>query len=179
MKRAKKGSLQLSINSIVILILAITMIGLGLSFIKGIFGGTVEKLKGIETQLEEEERKQLLDSQQEITFLSSRIKVEGREKAMSFAIRNVQAEDLTFDISTSCNSALSSVARAAHGPNYENLAFETYNERFIEGTKADVLPMVVKVNPGSEPTIYSCVMEITPQGSTEIITKRFEVEYSK
>ena len=57
--KKKRGSLQLSINAIVILILAITMLGLGLSFIKGIFGGTVEKLKGIEKQLAEEERKTL------------------------------------------------------------------------------------------------------------------------
>ena len=34
----KKGSLNLSVNAIVILILAITMLGLGLGFVKGMFG---------------------------------------------------------------------------------------------------------------------------------------------
>ena len=34
----KKGSLELSVNAIVILILAITMLGLGLGFMKGMFG---------------------------------------------------------------------------------------------------------------------------------------------
>ena len=33
----KKGSLELSINAIVILIMAITMLGLGLGFMKGLF----------------------------------------------------------------------------------------------------------------------------------------------
>ena len=36
-KRRKKASLELSINSIVILILAITMLGLGLTFMRGLF----------------------------------------------------------------------------------------------------------------------------------------------
>jgi len=34
----KKGSLELSVNAIVVLILAITMLGLGLGFMKGMFG---------------------------------------------------------------------------------------------------------------------------------------------
>lgn len=37
LKDNKKGALELSINAIVILILAITMLGLGLTFIRGIF----------------------------------------------------------------------------------------------------------------------------------------------
>ncbi len=37
MRRTKKGSLNLSINAIVVLILAIAMLGLGLGFIRGIF----------------------------------------------------------------------------------------------------------------------------------------------
>ena len=42
----KKGSLTLSINAIVVLILAITMLGLGLSFMRNIFGGATEEFTG-------------------------------------------------------------------------------------------------------------------------------------
>lgn len=40
----RKGSLNLSINAIVVLILAITMLGLGLGFIRNIFGGASAKI---------------------------------------------------------------------------------------------------------------------------------------
>ena len=39
---SKKGSLNLSINAIVVLILAITMLGLGLGFMKTMFGKVSE-----------------------------------------------------------------------------------------------------------------------------------------
>ena len=42
----KKADLSLSINTIVILILAITVMGLGLTFIRGLFKGAQEKLGG-------------------------------------------------------------------------------------------------------------------------------------
>ena len=42
----KKADLSLSINAIVILILAITVMGLGLTFIRGLFKGATEKLGG-------------------------------------------------------------------------------------------------------------------------------------
>ena len=37
---AKKGAFQLSVNAIVVLILAIVLLGLGLGFVKGMFGKT-------------------------------------------------------------------------------------------------------------------------------------------
>src|SRR3989344_2188730 len=40
---SKKGDLSLSINAIVILILAITMLGLGLTFMRGLFKNITEK----------------------------------------------------------------------------------------------------------------------------------------
>jgi hypothetical protein len=39
--RSKKGGMELSINTIVILILAITMLGLGLTFIRGMMQKSV------------------------------------------------------------------------------------------------------------------------------------------
>ncbi len=44
--KSKKGSLELSINAIVILVLAITLLGLGLTFIRGLFGKATDKLGG-------------------------------------------------------------------------------------------------------------------------------------
>lgn len=49
----KKAALELSVNAIVILILAITMLGLGLGFVRGMFGktsGQFEELIGAEQE---------------------------------------------------------------------------------------------------------------------------------
>lgn len=49
----KKGALELSINAIVILIIAITMLGLGLGFVRGMFGkasGQFDELTGAEPE---------------------------------------------------------------------------------------------------------------------------------
>ena len=175
-KRTKKGSLQLSINAIVILILAITMLGLGLSFIKGIFGGTVEKLKGIQTQLAEEERKQLQESAEEITFLTTRIAVSGREKAINFALRNVLGDDTKFGISTACSDSLEGTPE-----DMTKIVFKTYEFRTLDATKSDVLPMVIEIGAGTTPTIYSCEMTITNEDEQGTIyaTKRFEIDYKK
>jgi hypothetical protein len=41
----KKGSMELSVNSIVILIMAITMLGIGIAFMNGMFGSLSTKLE--------------------------------------------------------------------------------------------------------------------------------------
>ena len=93
-QHSKKGSLSLSINAIVVLILAITMLGLGLAFIRGLFGGAVGKLQEIYAGLSEEDKKTLEASQEEISFLQSDIKVSGREVTTPFAIRNIRADKI-------------------------------------------------------------------------------------
>ena len=45
--RQKKGALNLSINAIVILILAITMLGLGLAFMRNIFGSATKEFEEV------------------------------------------------------------------------------------------------------------------------------------
>lgn len=183
----RKGALELSINAVVILILAITMLGLGLGFIRGLFGGTVEKFAEIGEQLEEEQRTTLLESASEVTFLTSNIKVKGREKSVSFAIRNNRPNDLTFAVKSgmTCFDAIGSGADPSH------ITFETYETRTIEGGKSDVLPLVISVNAAAEATTYSCRLvlvtgaapdpddpDATPTGEV-YATKNFEVEYVK
>ena len=50
----KKASLNLSVNAIVVLILAITMLGLGLGFMKSTFGGVTEQFEQVSGDLEKQ-----------------------------------------------------------------------------------------------------------------------------
>jgi hypothetical protein len=45
MRLNRKGSMELSVNSIVILIMAITMLGIGIAFMNGMFGSLSTKLE--------------------------------------------------------------------------------------------------------------------------------------
>jgi len=74
MKFTKKASLNLSINAIVILILAITMLGLGLAFMRNIFGKATEEFQEVSGTV----KKQMIDQMKESTKIVdlSRPKVE-------------------------------------------------------------------------------------------------------
>ena len=50
----RKAALQLSINAIVVLILAITILGLGLGFIKGQFGALEKQFAGVSSEIKSE-----------------------------------------------------------------------------------------------------------------------------
>jgi hypothetical protein len=59
--RNKKGDLSLSINAIVILILAITMLGLGLAFMRNIFGSATKEFEEVGGTV----KKQMIDQMKE------------------------------------------------------------------------------------------------------------------
>ena len=59
MHKMRKGSLDLSINSIVVLILAVTLLSLGLTFINRSFGGATEQLEKSLQGISEDRKTQL------------------------------------------------------------------------------------------------------------------------
>ncbi len=61
MRRNKKAGLNLSINAIVVLILAITMLGLGLSFMRNIFGSATKEFEEVGGTV----KKQMIDQMKE------------------------------------------------------------------------------------------------------------------
>ena len=47
MRNGKKGAIELSTNAIVVLILAVVMLGLGLGFVRGLFGKATQNIESI------------------------------------------------------------------------------------------------------------------------------------
>ncbi|MCF7860698.1 hypothetical protein K9M79_00510 [Candidatus Woesearchaeota archaeon] len=100
MAYSKKGSLNLSINAIVVLILAITMLGLGLTFITKIFGqatgGLGDAFEGIDKQ-----RVEKLENtcDQEVCLEKSKIELQkGKETDLYILFNNALSSDVTFDL---------------------------------------------------------------------------------
>lgn len=100
----RKGSLNLSINAIVVLILAITMLGLGLGFIRNIFGGASGK---IAQALESTSLKNPADSSNPLTIDDKITMKRTAEKEIEVGFYNTDFEaqpTVTLDI-TGCSTS--------------------------------------------------------------------------
>ena len=84
----KKASLNLSVNAIVVLILAITMLGLGLGFMKNTFGGVTEQFEQVSGDLEKQLVQELESKGAPATFSVYSIDIGKSEtKNMFFAVK--------------------------------------------------------------------------------------------
>ena len=171
-RKVKLGSLQLSIEAIVVLIIAITVLGLGLSFIRKLFTGTTEKLAGISDQLSEEDRRGLEQSQQEISLLTSDLKVAGKDLDLNFAIRNNRKDEVTFQLQDNSKAALERAfycydlisddtgARDSLKGEGKFIRFDTFPSIAVKAGKSQVIPLKVTVDADAPTTVYQCRLDL-------------------
>ncbi len=96
----KKASLEMSIQAIVIVVLAMTLLGLGLGFIRGMFKG----ITGVQEQITEDVRakigRQLIDTQEKVAFPRSEITIKrGDSVVVDVGIRNKENAELVYRMS--------------------------------------------------------------------------------
>jgi hypothetical protein len=99
----RKGSLQLSINAIVILIMAIAMLGVGIFFINTVVKGELGTITGLSGDVKDQIKSQLQQSGEKI-FLSGVSSGElvigqNKEQTISVVIMNQQTSAAGFNIS--------------------------------------------------------------------------------
>ncbi|MCB9362760.1 hypothetical protein H6504_04950 [Candidatus Woesearchaeota archaeon] len=105
---SKKASLQLSINAIVVLILAITLLGLGLGFVKTLFGSTTENFENMNQELKTDMIEQLEQSGSLMTLKQTKFEVEsGKPVNFYYGLRNTESVGQCFYVQFYCNQALS------------------------------------------------------------------------
>tara|TARA_Y100000310_G_scaffold82580_1_gene79184 strand:- start:236 stop:589 length:354 start_codon:yes stop_codon:yes gene_type:complete len=80
----KKASLNLSINAIVILILAITMLGLGLAFMRNIFGQATGEFSEISGEVQKQMIGQMKSTQKIVDLSGAVYDIEPGEKKMAY-----------------------------------------------------------------------------------------------
>lgn len=170
----KKASLNLSINAIVVLILAIMMLGISMVVINSLFGGTTARLQNMMGDLDESVKEELQVSDDRITLSSKNIEVsKGKETNIFFAIKNdleASTGTGTFDLEEKlyCIQAVDASADP------KNIRFETYAEMDIESGSSVVLPLTIKPTSSAVSTTYRCYAEICMPGeeeSTEITSE--------
>jgi len=159
----KKADLSLSINAIVLLILAITMLGLGLAFIRGQFGRVTGELGKISDSLSAERKAELERSLDRITLTSDELSIKRGTKTDTFyAVRNNLDSDEDFDVDTfACDDAIDAAA------DYVNdIVFQSLATRSLGAGSSIALPLIIQIDAGAVPTVYSCSLTI-PHPDTE------------
>ncbi len=155
--RSKKGALELSINAIVVLILAITMLSLGLAFMKGLFKKTTGQLEQVGEDIKNQMIEQLRTSSAKLTLNQEDITMKkGEEKDVYFAIKNVDESSEPFSMEVECPTHLGDAELL------KPVVFD--KSRSLEKGEIDVQKMKISVQPTSKSTTHSCELSISRGG---------------
>ena len=86
---SKKASLEISIRAIVIVVLAMTLLGLGLAFIKGMFGNITKLSEGTFGKIEEQLQSDLVTSNEQLVFSQTKVSIErGKSSLLGWGLKN-------------------------------------------------------------------------------------------
>ncbi|MDO8509427.1 MAG: hypothetical protein Q7S27_07135 [Nanoarchaeota archaeon] len=89
----KKGAVELSIGTVVIIVLAMTMLILGLVLIRGIFRGATENVDDINEKVKEEIKNLFVDDSErailKLTESTAKVK-QGSEFGVAFGVKNTE-----------------------------------------------------------------------------------------
>jgi hypothetical protein len=95
----KKAALELSINAIVIVILAMTLLGLGLGFVKKIMDNAIDLSDGSFSKMKDKLQQDLMETGERLVFSQSEIKLEkGKASLQGFGLKNVLDAPLQYGI---------------------------------------------------------------------------------
>lgn len=93
----KKGSLEISIQAIVIVVLAMTVLGLGLGFIKGMFGDITTVSRGTFDKIADQLQKDLVSSNEKLVFSQTKVNLErGKSILLGWGIKNEGNQKLNY-----------------------------------------------------------------------------------
>lgn len=104
MLKQKKAAFEMSITTIVILVIAMTMLVLGLVLVRSVFKGATENVLNINEKVKGEIDKLFGEEDQKYAvYLSQRKAVvkQGDDFGVAFAIKNIEREQKTFGYTTS------------------------------------------------------------------------------
>lgn len=179
----KKAALELSINAIVVLILAITILGLGLGFIKKQFSGLGEQFESVSAEMKGEIIEKIRSSGELLVFNMVEIDAQiGKPTVLYVGIKNTGAETTCFKTYIECMSALKgdcSVANpgqkmsvggaslAGEVPTAGDNWFEMFEEVDIEGNDVGVYPITLQIPGKVRPDTYLLKFEVFKAESGE------------
>src|SRR3989338_2672348 len=95
--KSRRASLEISIQAIVIVVLAMTLLGLGLTFVKRMFGNIEIVSTGTFEKIQEQLQRDLVNSDEKLVFSQTKITMErGGEKLFGWGIKNIGSSKLDY-----------------------------------------------------------------------------------
>jgi hypothetical protein len=190
--KKKKADLSLSVNAIVILVLAITMLSLGLMFINNIFGGVLDKFKNVNKQMEEQLIERLKTSSERLVIEQQSFDVKkGSRTKFHYGLKNDLGDAQNFEIINKDNpnpisrsgewdeqnSAVTCYDRGGMTDD-ENINIEFIGNENLRVKAGDQLIRLLemRVSSGAQSGFYSCSMVIKNE---EPGAAGSEVEYAR
>ncbi len=203
MRYKKKGSLNLSINAIVVLILAVTMLGLGLGFMKTMFGKATEQFGEVSGSMKQQIIDEIKSSNEKLALNVFDVELKrGDSKKIYFGLKNVLPTSDVFNVLPDTNPGLiildGSIDTSYDGStiqcytNYEGddydgtaggdpiedqIQFKTAQSISISAGETKVISMNIIPTSDAKLTTYSCAIYIDDpvNPGKEYARKDFEI----
>ena len=159
----KKASLNLSINAIVVIILAITMLGLGLGFMRNTFGGVSDQFKTVSEQMKQEMIESLRGSTEGVKLSAYEVSVpRGGESTIYIGVKNSGTGDCTHDFTT-----LPTIGDGIGTGDEGGSQVLTPVGIDIRAGGIEVFPMKITIDGAADPDTYPVTMELDGDCSSE------------
>lgn len=164
----KRGSLSLSINAIVVLIMAITMLGIGLAFMRNSMGKTMKQFENVNEDIKSEMIKELQSSSSRLAFKGEDVKFKaGEKREMYFGLKNDGSASATYTIDIGCTESMSQPEGIAEGACSEDskgdctkISASTFDEITVEPNKVVVGKIVINIGATTNADTYSCKLSV-------------------
>jgi hypothetical protein len=170
----KRGSLQLSINAIVVLILAITMLGLGLAFMRSSFFEVISQFEDVSAEVQKDMLDRLQQSPENIVLDRYEIEVnQGDKKEIYLALRNdlgMQADfhiDKEKESSKTCgeNEPTTHCCIAVGDSNCTDITLKTFSRITLIDGESKVLKVIFQVGPRADKDTYKVPIRVVASGA--------------
>jgi type II secretory pathway pseudopilin PulG len=184
--RHKKADLSLSINAIVILILAITMLGLGLAFMRNIFGKATEEFQEVGGTVKKQMIDQMKESDKIVELSRPKIELKAGETTQIFMGFKNEGGSTTSAKYFLINSTSSRIPTSLGGKDFCNLTYTT-NQKYqvylefknspttVQSGEVVVLPINVKSTSDAYPDTCFYELEVLYSDSVATISSNKKI----
>lgn len=187
MIRKKRGALQLSINAIVVLILAITMLGLGLAFMRNIFGSATSEFEEVGGTVKKQMIEQMKSSEYPVDLSRQKVNIKaGDTQQLFIGFKNAGNSPIDFEIDIGSSSTYPLSGTDTCNFDSAGAVKEIYLQFKKSPTnvlKGDIVVLPINVIAASDVEVDTCFYEISTnygnlQGSYETTIIELTVDIS-
>ena len=172
----KKSSLELSIRTIVIVVLAMTLLGLGLGFIRSMFINLGETSFAVQDQIKQQILEDLRTGDKKLSFPTSEIKIGKQDsKILAIGIKNTGESANTFYVLIDVVSGVGSPGSVASSAPVSGLGTFVWDEgaQPLGVNEANVYPVKFTSESTTGTSIIKVSVALDQAGGTIYATKSF------